>query len=354
MKALRRYVRVEPRAAWARTQLIVGTVAAIAVLVLASSASAFVPMVIDEDSIDNQINQYWFPADDPTQLGQTWSATEVNDDEAAVGWRQVLDFFATNGGLEIWINVGHNDDPAWHEVTPPPSWAAAGPTADGWQNFWMDPPGPGLGSGPNPEVLLDNIPADALGILDGSSGTPDDSELTGLIGQVVCAVVYDSDIGYDFTKSEANLQGSNLGRVAFRVLDTRARQDPGASTKSLLQVLIRIEPIEECSAPTAAEFQSLTATGHGKTVTVRWRTAAEFDALGYNVYRSTKGKRIKLNRQLIQTASIVGSSSGTHRYSLRVRLSSTNAVATSRYWVQVVKLDGSRTWYGPVRAVAAA
>ena len=48
-------------------------------------------------------------------------------------------------------------DEGWFALTElPPSWDEAGPTDDGLRNFLA--PGEGLGSGDDPEALLDKIP----------------------------------------------------------------------------------------------------------------------------------------------------------------------------------------------------
>ncbi len=93
------------------------------------------------------------------------------------------------------------------------------------------------------------------------------------------------------------------------------------------------------SAPTAVEDRSLAAVQAGRTVLLRWRTGSTARVLGFNVYRSTGKARVRLNRSLI---AVRGSS-----YAWRDRRPARTA---ARYWLQVVHLDGSRTWRGPGRA----
>ncbi|MBA3365870.1 MAG: hypothetical protein H0U03_08815 [Actinobacteria bacterium] len=97
------------------------------------------------------------------------------------------------------------------------------------------------------------------------------------------------------------------------------------------------------TAVTAATFRSLTAAAAGREVLVRWRTASEIDMLGFNVYGQVNGKRAKLNRRLIAARSGSGAS-----YSFRHRILA-GKKAPARYWIQVVNLDGSSSWYGPAR-----
>lgn len=94
------------------------------------------------------------------------------------------------------------------------------------------------------------------------------------------------------------------------------------------------------SSPTAVTFRSLSATWSRGGALVRWRTAAELDALGFNVYRATQGRKVRANARLIP-ATRRGSYSFVDRRAPRSK--------TLRYWIQVVNLDGSRSWYGPAR-----
>ena len=90
----------------------------------------------------------------------------------------------------------------------------------------------------------------------------------------------------------------------------------------------------------AVTFRSATATRTAKGVVVRWRTASEVDTLGFNVYREVNGKRFRVNPKLI-AANGRGGYSYLDRKAPRAK--------TVRYWVQVVNLDGTRSWYGPAR-----
>ncbi len=91
----------------------------------------------------------------------------------------------------------------------------------------------------------------------------------------------------------------------------------------------------------AATFRSLSAARSTNGVRVRWGTASEIDMLGFNVYREVNGKRVRVNSRLI-------AAKGRGSYSFLDRRAPKGR--TVRYWVQVVNLDGSRSWYGPARA----
>ncbi len=98
---------------------------------------------------------------------------------------------------------------------------------------------------------------------------------------------------------------------------------------------------------TAVQFRSFTARATTKGVLVRWRTGSELDTLGFNVYRAQGGKRVRLNRRLIASKGLTGHAAGGHSYSWRDRSAARRR--TARYWLEVVHLDGSRTWHGPIR-----
>lgn len=193
-----------------------------------SGASA-VFLVIDEESIDNGN-----PPND-------FSDVDVNDQLADLGLRVQLKFFRDNVGRTIDLFTGEVGDEGWYAVrTIPTSWRSAGPTENGTRNYLH--PGPGLGA-PEPdddrEVLLDKIP----------DVTP--LRATGqamLVGETVCAVVYDSDVSINYSPLNGNLMGANLGIVAFDVLEVRERTD--GSSSSLPRATIRILDADEvCAGP---------------------------------------------------------------------------------------------------------
>ena len=65
--------------------------------------------------------------------------------------------------------------------------------------------------------------------------------------------------------------------------------------------------------------------------------------LGFNVYREQAGKRVRLNKTTIW-ALAPGGFVG-HGYAWR-----DGAHRGGRYWLEVVRSDGTRAWRGPVRA----
>jgi hypothetical protein len=191
------------------------------------NADAAVLLVIDEESIDN--------GNPPNNF----SETDVNDQLAEVGLRLPLRYFQQNVGRTIDLFTGQVGDEGWFALkTIPSSWRSAGPTNNGVRNYLA--PGPGLGAlipDDDREVLLDEIPA----------VTPlRATGLTMLIGKTVLAVVYDSDISINYSPLQGNLQGANLGLVAFEVLEVEERRD--GSTSDLPRVTIRILNVEGVAA----------------------------------------------------------------------------------------------------------
>lgn len=182
-------------------------------------------LIIDEESIDN--------GNEPNDF----SDVDVNDQLAEVGVRTPLKYFQYNVGKEINLYTGEVGDEGWHALkTIPSSWVNAGPTNNGLKNYLT--PGPGLGGGEDDrEVLLDKIP----------NVTPlRASAISMLKGKTIMALVYDSDVSINYSELNGNLMGSNLGIVAFDVIDVFKRTD--GSTGSLPRVVIRIRDVTAVSA----------------------------------------------------------------------------------------------------------
>ena len=183
-------------------------------------------LVIDEESIDNGNPPNYF------------SANEVNDHIARVGLRSELPYFAAHENQTITLHTGTVGDEGWFAPkTIPLSWNTAGPTPDGLRNYILA--GPGLGSGRNPEKLLDKVrdvtPLRATG-------------LEMLEGSCVCAVVYDSDVSINYGPLNGSLKGANLGLAAFEVEDVT--QLTGYSSGSLPKVEIEIrDAAQVCNGP---------------------------------------------------------------------------------------------------------
>jgi plastocyanin len=95
------------------------------------------------------------------------------------------------------------------------------------------------------------------------------------------------------------------------------------------------------NALSAVTLRSLAATRVGPSVVVRWRTASSLGTLGFNVFRSTRAGRVRVNRSLIPVRA-----AGTASYSVVDRHAPRSGAL--QYLLQSVDLDGTRSWHGPV------
>jgi hypothetical protein len=103
-------------------------------------------------------------------------------------------------------------------------------------------------------------------------------------------------------------------------------------------------------SPTAAKLSSFTATttDDGR-VLLQWRTGAEVDNLGFNVYRDVDGTRTRITPQLIAGSALLAARG--------VKLTAGNTYAwldtpppgrTVKYLLEDIDLKGKSTWNGPI------
>lgn len=186
------------------------TAASLTVTSLASAHESSLFLIIDEDSIGNGVKAIEEIAE---SLGVDASEL-VNDDIADPGVRVPLAIpkgTMIGKGSPIGTNAalasGEIGDEGWFALrTIPSSWDSAGPD-DGLRNFVNA--APGLGTGNDPEQFLDKIP----------DVTPlRTADLRQLVGQPVCALVFESDVSINEDPLEGSLKGANLGLIAFDVV----------------------------------------------------------------------------------------------------------------------------------------
>jgi hypothetical protein len=103
-----------------------------------------------------------------------------------------------------------------------------------------------------------------------------------------------------------------------------------------------VRDIAVAPPPTAVRVTGFSARRVTTLTLVRWRAAAG-RILGFHVYRETRGGRVRLDRALIPAAFAAG---GAYRF-----VDARRARPGTRYLLEVVALDGSRSWAGT--AVAA-
>ena len=211
-------------------------------------ADAAVFLIIDEDSLDNglQFNASGGPI---VPAGpDRFSARDVNDDRAGPRQRDVLTYFAAKVGRSITVKTGQTGDEGWFASNCiPQKWIS------GTSNACLDA-----------GAARDTAVGRYIGIPD-ATAVPVQSRLdkipavmplrarglASLVGQTVCAVVYDSDISINYDRStfpytSANLQGATLGIVAFEV--TAVRRLTGFSSSTLPEVQLTIAETSACGS----------------------------------------------------------------------------------------------------------
>jgi len=176
-------------------------------------------LILDEDALDNGLSTIEALANAGI-CGNGDPATCVNDD-IVTDWTLRTPLFSrppTAAGTELLVPGGQVSDEGWFVATQ--GFNSPITPQDYYEGNIAD------------ESTLDKTPGVfALG----------NADLNALIGQCICAVVYDSDVSMTDT-SEANLQGATLGLTAFFVVDVIA---PGTlpesgSSSSLNDVLIEL------------------------------------------------------------------------------------------------------------------
>jgi hypothetical protein len=95
-------------------------------------------------------------------------------------------------------------------------------------------------------------------------------------------------------------------------------------------------------------ISSVTATRSTQGAIVKWRTAFEVDNVGFNVYREVRGKRVKVNREIVPGSMfIVGEKvplPAGYSYSIR----DPGATGDSLYSIEAMALDGTITNSGKI------
>jgi hypothetical protein len=195
---------------------------------------------MDEDALSSGSTGYYEAPNMGTATNpRPFTASDLNEDLSVIGQRAPLRFFnnPANFGRVIVIRSGQVGDEGFFALeTIPNTWRTAGPSADGIVNWFGDPfasgsfnVGPGLGSGSNPEALLDGVP----------DLTPlRASGLRGLIGRTVVAVLHDSDVSINYSPLTGSLKGNTLGTLAFKVLEVKTASGFSSSTLPLVTIQV--------------------------------------------------------------------------------------------------------------------
>jgi hypothetical protein len=149
-----------------------------------------------------------------------------------------------------------------------------------------------------------------------------------------------------FLRAGAAVGGGLVWGAALGAAHARAaRMWPLANTGS--ERAQRADPTGP-TGPVAATLRAFTAARTRFGTVLHWRTASEVGVVGFNVYRSSRGRATKLNRRLIRAAGAGGSRNyGWRDHAIRVRASH----PTPAYWLEIVSADGTRVRHGPAVTV---
>ena len=199
-------------------------------------------LIIDENAIDNALHFNSAGGGIIPEGPQFFSDWDVNDDIESETQRSVLRYFQSHIGRTITIKSGETGDEGWFAPNCiPAKWISSYSNMD--NNCF---------TGSEQQLAIRNYVG-----LNGTSAIPSQERLdkipdvrplralglNRLIGKVVYAVVYDSDlsINYDLGTPlgvNGNLQGETLGVVVFRVNEVRTLNNFSSSTLPEVQITI--------------------------------------------------------------------------------------------------------------------
>jgi hypothetical protein len=96
------------------------------------------------------------------------------------------------------------------------------------------------------------------------------------------------------------------------------------------------------------EVKSFQAVGNDSGSLLKWKTDAEVNQLGFNIYRDQDGKRTQINQQLI-TSSVLNVSPdaallSSHAYEFNDHFQANDSTS---YWLEGVDIKGNVSWRGP-------
>lgn len=95
------------------------------------------------------------------------------------------------------------------------------------------------------------------------------------------------------------------------------------------------------TGPTAVSIRYFRALPHSRGIALYWRTASETNIAGFHVYRSSAGKTRRVTGEMVRAK---GSATASLVY--RVLDTRIRTGVSYTYRLEIVKLDGSRAWYG--------
>lgn len=146
-------------------------------------------------------------------------------------------------------------------------------------------------------------------------------------------VTLDSTATNGYYIIEAQTVGSNYAQASLGTPSTFTG-NPGTSPM----------PVYQVTGAAAVQLVSFTAEGRADSVLLKWQTGAEWQNLGYNLYRKDgDGELVQINPQLI--SGLGNSSSGGH---FQFRDADVQAGHAYTYWLEDVEFGGPMTRHGPL------
>ena len=106
---------------------------------------------------------------------------------------------------------------------------------------------------------------------------------------------------------------------------------------------------------TEVRLLSFEAHRYDRGVLLEWRTGAELNNLGFNLYREVAGVKTKVNASLVAGSGLMvghGAAVTAEQRYASWDLDAASADPTAVYWLEDVDFDGTSTWHGPVSPVA--
>lgn len=102
--------------------------------------------------------------------------------------------------------------------------------------------------------------------------------------------------------------------------------------------------------PTQADLTSFEVKGYDGGQSLEWQTSSETDNLGFNLYRDDRGRRTKLNSEIVAGSALVTGQvaplSTGRNYGW---WDGAPAAKGTVYWLEAVDLRGESKWHGPAR-----
>jgi hypothetical protein len=112
---------------------------------------------------------------------------------------------------------------------------------------------------------------------------------------------------------------------------------------------------ETQNAPTAVTLSAFTARQYEDVVLVEWKTGHEVNNLGFHIYREENGQLVRLTPEPVAGSALLAGSRTAltagrhyHWWDLSTLDTRPSTLATQKYWLKDIDLNGTETMHGPV------